>query len=54
MYFYWGLRCGRITEIEEEDLPIDFKRLVFKAMRSKGYCDLLFRVLVAPNDLDEP
>lgn len=52
MYFYWGLRCGRITEIEEEDLPIEYTQLIFKAMRSKGYCDLLFRVLVVPNNLD--
>ena len=54
MYFYRELRCGRITEIEKENLPIDFEGLVFKARTSKGYCDFLFRVLAAPNDLTNP
>ena len=51
MYFYRELRCGRIAEIKKEDLPIAYELLVFKATRSKGYCDFLFRVLEVPNDL---
>ena len=53
MYFCRQLRSGGVTEIQREDLPIEFNTLVAGAMKSKGYCDLLFRVLALPNDLSK-